>query len=80
MVTSSFLNSVHTGPQSFASLAQPIYQVLGPKYSENWFDLKGRTTATMILAIGVFFDVPSALGYLLICNSEPSRECYRTID
>ncbi|KNZ75045.1 Major facilitator superfamily domain-containing protein 7, partial [Termitomyces sp. J132] len=37
--------------QLFAAIAQPIYQVLGPKYSETWFDLKGRTTATMIVAI-----------------------------
>ncbi|KAK7461987.1 hypothetical protein VKT23_008419 [Stygiomarasmius scandens] len=49
--------------QSFASLAQPIYQVLGPKYSENWFDLKGRTTATMILAIAN--PVGSAIGQLI---------------
>ncbi|KAG6885921.1 hypothetical protein C0993_007939 [Termitomyces sp. T159_Od127] len=37
--------------QFFAAIAQPIYQVVGPKYSETWFDLKGRTTATMIVAI-----------------------------
>ncbi|THU99971.1 MFS general substrate transporter [Dendrothele bispora CBS 962.96] len=49
--------------QVFASLAQPIYQVLGPKYSESWFDLKGRTTATMILAIAN--PVGSALGQLI---------------
>jgi len=37
--------------QLFAAVAQPIYQVLGPKYSETWFGLRGRTTATMIVAI-----------------------------
>ncbi|KAF9050074.1 major facilitator superfamily domain-containing protein [Panaeolus papilionaceus] len=37
--------------QLFVSIAQPIYQVIGPIYSETWFDLKGRTTATMIIAI-----------------------------
>lgn len=37
--------------KSFASIAQPIYQILAPKYSETWFDLRGRTTATMIIAI-----------------------------
>lgn len=37
--------------QFFASIAQPIYQVLGPKYSEVWFNLQGRTTATMAIAI-----------------------------
>ncbi|KAG6831572.1 hypothetical protein H0H87_004791 [Tephrocybe sp. NHM501043] len=42
---------LHFLAQFFAALAQPIYQVVGPKYSEIWFDLKGRTTATMIVAI-----------------------------
>ncbi|KAJ3570015.1 hypothetical protein NP233_g4678 [Leucocoprinus birnbaumii] len=37
--------------QLFAAIAQPIYQVLGPKYSEVWFNLQGRTTATMAIAI-----------------------------
>ncbi|KAL9711460.1 hypothetical protein Ac2012v2_004531 [Leucoagaricus gongylophorus] len=37
--------------QFIASIAQPTYQVLGPKYSEVWFNLQGRTTATMIVAI-----------------------------
>lgn len=39
-------------PKIFASITQPIFQVLGPKYSETWFDLKGRTTATMLISIG----------------------------
>lgn len=39
-------------------MAQPIYQVLGPKYSENWFDLRGRTTATMIVALGLSYSSP----------------------
>lgn len=39
--------------QSFVSIAQPIFQVIGgPKYSEAWFDLEGRTTITMIISIG----------------------------
>ncbi|KAF8650442.1 hypothetical protein AX16_005245 [Volvariella volvacea WC 439] len=37
--------------QIIAAVAQPIYQVLGPKYSETWFDLNGRITATMVIAI-----------------------------
>ncbi|KAG1802840.1 MFS general substrate transporter [Suillus plorans] len=37
--------------QLFSAISQPIFQVLGPKYSEMWFDLKGRTTATMVIAI-----------------------------
>jgi hypothetical protein len=38
--------------QFISAISQPIFQVLGPKYSEMWFDLKGRTTATMVIAIG----------------------------
>ncbi|KAJ7901776.1 major facilitator superfamily domain-containing protein [Mycena olivaceomarginata] len=49
--------------QFFAAIAQPIFQVIGPKYSETWFDLKGRTTATMILAIAN--PIGGALGQLL---------------
>ncbi|KAF7321286.1 MFS general substrate transporter [Mycena kentingensis (nom. inval.)] len=49
--------------QVFAAIAQPIYQVLGPKYSETWFDLKGRVTATMVLAIAN--PVGGALGQLM---------------
>ncbi|KIP11082.1 hypothetical protein PHLGIDRAFT_64606 [Phlebiopsis gigantea 11061_1 CR5-6] len=37
--------------QILAGAAAPLFQVLGPRYSENWFDLKGRTTATMIFSI-----------------------------
>ncbi|CAE6494797.1 unnamed protein product [Rhizoctonia solani] len=35
----------------FTGFAQPWFQILGPKYSETWFGLRGRTTATMIIAI-----------------------------
>ncbi|KAF9241533.1 major facilitator superfamily domain-containing protein [Melanogaster broomeanus] len=37
--------------QSISAISQPVFQILGPKYSEKWFDLKGRTTATMAIAI-----------------------------
>ncbi|KAF7980761.1 hypothetical protein HWV62_36803 [Athelia sp. TMB] len=37
--------------QVFAAIAQPVWQVLGPMYSERWFSLKGRTTATMLIAV-----------------------------
>ncbi|KAG9316556.1 major facilitator superfamily domain-containing protein [Chiua virens] len=37
--------------QIFSAITQPIFQVLGPMYSEKWFDLKGRTTATMLIAV-----------------------------
>ncbi|KAK0461336.1 major facilitator superfamily domain-containing protein [Desarmillaria tabescens] len=49
--------------QLFASVSQPIYQVLGPKYSETWFNLQGRTTATMIIAISN--PIGGAIGQLL---------------
>ncbi|KAF9010646.1 major facilitator superfamily domain-containing protein [Cyathus striatus] len=49
--------------QFFAAIAQPVYQVLGPKYSETWFNLQGRTTATMVIAISN--PVGGALGQLL---------------
>lgn len=49
--------------QLFSAFAQPVYQILGPKYSENWFDLKGRTTATMIVSVAN--PVGGALGQLI---------------
>ncbi|KAH8828337.1 major facilitator superfamily domain-containing protein [Flagelloscypha sp. PMI_526] len=49
--------------QMFAAITQPIFQVLGPKYSELWFDLRGRTTATMIIAISN--PIGGAIGQLL---------------
>ncbi|KAJ6586871.1 major facilitator superfamily domain-containing protein [Mycena vulgaris] len=49
--------------QFFAAIAQPIFQVIGPKYSETWFDLRGRTTATMVVAIAN--PIGGALGQLL---------------
>ncbi|KIJ67994.1 hypothetical protein HYDPIDRAFT_107555 [Hydnomerulius pinastri MD-312] len=49
--------------QFFSAIAQPVFQVLGPKYSEKWFDLKGRTTATMVIAIAN--PIGAALGQLL---------------
>ncbi|KAL4073952.1 major facilitator superfamily domain-containing protein [Scleroderma citrinum] len=49
--------------QFISGLAQPVFQVLGPMYSERWFDLNGRTTATMLIAIAN--PIGSALGQLL---------------
>ncbi|KAF8706151.1 MFS general substrate transporter, partial [Rhizoctonia solani] len=37
--------------QIFTGFSQPWFQILGPKYSETWFDLRGRTTSTMIISI-----------------------------
>ncbi|KAF9519223.1 hypothetical protein BS47DRAFT_1375143 [Hydnum rufescens UP504] len=44
-------------------LAQPVFQVLAPKYSELWFDLKSRTTATALISVANPFG--GALGELI---------------
>lgn len=49
--------------QFLSAISQPIFQVLGPKYSETWFDLQGRTTATMVIAVAN--PVGGAIGQLL---------------
>lgn len=50
-----------------AGIAQPWFQIVGPKYSELWFGLKGRTTATAIIAIAnpgkLFISSLSSLGF-----------------
>ncbi|KAI0752170.1 major facilitator superfamily domain-containing protein [Fomes fomentarius] len=48
--------------QLLAGFSVPIFQVVIPGYSERWFDLKGRTTATMIM--GLANPVGNALGQL----------------
>ncbi|KAI0320777.1 MFS general substrate transporter [Amylostereum chailletii] len=48
--------------QLLSGLSQPVFQILAPKYSEVWFDLKGRTTATMIISIAN--PIGGALGQL----------------
>ncbi|KAH0827810.1 major facilitator superfamily domain-containing protein [Lanmaoa asiatica] len=59
-------------PKTFSAIAQPIFQVLGPMYSEKWFDLKGRTTATMIIAIGPSFPFPPPYpSYSLVYTANP---------
>ena len=45
-----------------------MFQCLGTKYSETWFDTEGRTTATMIVAIGAF--QPRTLREVHKANSE----------
>lgn len=37
--------------QILGGMSVPIFQIIVPSYSEKWFDLKGRTTATMIMGI-----------------------------
>jgi len=49
--------------QFLSAISQAIFQVLAPKYSESWFNLKGRTTATAIISISN--PVGSALGQLI---------------
>ena len=43
---------LHPFLQALSSFTGSVYQILAPKYSERWFDLKSRTTATMIITIG----------------------------
>ncbi|KAF9527297.1 MFS general substrate transporter [Crepidotus variabilis] len=54
-----------------SSLAQSVSQVMGPAYSETWFDLKGRTTATM--AVGIANPVGNAIGQLLSPAADDTR-------
>ncbi|KAJ6553575.1 major facilitator superfamily domain-containing protein [Mycena vulgaris] len=37
--------------QLFSAFSQPVFLVLAPKYSETWFDLRGRTASTMVIAV-----------------------------
>ncbi|VDC06415.1 unnamed protein product [Peniophora sp. CBMAI 1063] len=37
--------------QFIGGFGQPFFQVISPKYSELWFDVKSRTTATMIITL-----------------------------
>ncbi|KZS98469.1 MFS general substrate transporter [Sistotremastrum niveocremeum HHB9708] len=37
--------------QVLAGVSQPVFQVICPRFSEVWFDLRGRTTATMIVSL-----------------------------
>ncbi|KAI5990385.1 major facilitator superfamily domain-containing protein [Pisolithus albus] len=49
--------------QFFGAISKPVSQILGPMFSERWFDLRSRTTATMAIAISG--SIGSALGQLL---------------
>lgn len=49
--------------QLFGAVSRPVFQVLGPSFSERWFDLRSRTTATMVIAIASI--IGSALGQFL---------------
>ncbi|TDL20024.1 MFS general substrate transporter [Rickenella mellea] len=49
--------------QFFSALSQAIFQIIGPIYSQTWFDLQGRTTATMVMSIAN--PIGGALGQLI---------------
>ncbi|EJC99339.1 MFS general substrate transporter [Fomitiporia mediterranea MF3/22] len=49
--------------QFLSAVPQIIFQILAPKFSETWFDLKGRTTATMLMSVSN--PVGTALGQLI---------------
>ena len=87
MLPLTYLRSVSNGIQLLAAAALPIFQVVVPSYSERWFDLKGRTTATMIMGLGMCFSRPPPLVPLArrwkisdYMRSEPRRECTRAAD
>ncbi|EIM82916.1 MFS general substrate transporter [Stereum hirsutum FP-91666 SS1] len=58
--------------QALSAISTPVFQVLAPKYSEVWFDLKGRTTATMIISIAN--PIGGALGQLLSPSVGDTRQ------
>ncbi|KAG9045523.1 hypothetical protein FS837_006156 [Tulasnella sp. UAMH 9824] len=49
--------------QLLTGVAQPFYQALAPRYSEAWFGLRGRVTATMVMSL--MNPVGNAIGQLL---------------
>ncbi|KAI6143445.1 hypothetical protein BKA82DRAFT_2443147 [Pisolithus tinctorius] len=59
--------------QLFGAISKPVFPILGPVFSERWFDLKSRTTATMAIAIAVRLGRHSA-------NFSPLHEHGTTID
>ncbi|KAJ6596043.1 major facilitator superfamily domain-containing protein [Mycena sp. CBHHK59/15] len=58
--------------QLFSAMSQPVVLVLAPKYSQNWFDLRGRTVATM--AIAVANPVGGAIAQLISSRFASVRE------
>ena len=77
MLPSTYPRKVSNGIQLLAAAALPIFQVVVPSYSERWFDLKGRTTATMIMGLGMCFSPPPLFHwraggkFLTICAANP---------
>jgi FLVCR family MFS transporter 7 len=58
--------------QALIGLAQPIGLVIGPKYSEAWFDENGRMVATMIVSIGA--PLGGAIGQFITPLLAPSPD------
>lgn len=73
-----FINA-HTA-QILAGAPQPVFQVLGPLYSETWFDLRGRTTATMIMAIGASASLRPLSSSRYLLGHSLARSTHSTID
>ncbi|KAG9045522.1 hypothetical protein FS837_006155 [Tulasnella sp. UAMH 9824] len=49
--------------QLLTGVSQPFFQALAPRYSEAWFGLQGRVTATMVMSL--MNPVGNAIGQLL---------------
>ena len=60
----------------FASLSQAVFQVLPTKYSELWFNIRGRTTATMVMAI--MNPIGGALAQVIAPLTSGPRQAVRT--
>ncbi|KAJ6468306.1 major facilitator superfamily domain-containing protein [Mycena sanguinolenta] len=58
--------------QLFSAVSQPVFLVLAPRYSETWFDLKGRTAATM--AISIANPVGGAIAQLISSRFQSVRQ------
>ncbi|EJD00097.1 MFS general substrate transporter [Fomitiporia mediterranea MF3/22] len=57
--------------QFLSSIPQVLFLVLAPTFSETWFDMKGRTTATMIMSIAT--PVGNAVGQLISPSLHDTR-------
>jgi hypothetical protein len=68
--------------QLVVGVVAPCFQVVGPRYAELWFDLNGRATTTMIIAICTYpfaasLSVSPAHLVLQLTHSErPSAKSY----
>ena len=58
----------------------PTFQVLVPGYSEKWFDLRQRTTATMLMSVGAHASVLQIYAVLNIIHSQSHWVCFGPVD